>query len=177
VDLLVAGGLREVGGIPTQRIEARRLQRLIQILWRDAGCGEDFPGLIVLAGGNGQEQVFGLDLLGICRSRRFLGSIENARQCRIDVELPGAAAGNARPPGERRFDRFTPLPRLATGAVHEPGGEPLLVVEQYFQEMLWGELLMALADRERLRRLDEAQTAIAIFVLIHVLSLGLFRTP
>jgi hypothetical protein len=43
--------------------------------------------------------------------------------------------------------------------------------------MFGGELLVSLALRERLGRLDETAAAVGIFVEIHVPSLGLFRRP
>src|SRR6516164_7065608 len=43
--------------------------------------------------------------------------------------------------------------------------------------MFGRELLVSLALRERLGRLDETAAAVGIFVEIHVPSLGLFRRP
>src|SRR6516165_5502914 len=43
--------------------------------------------------------------------------------------------------------------------------------------MFGRELLVSLALRERLGRLDETAAAVGIFLEIHIPSLGLFRTP
>ncbi len=43
--------------------------------------------------------------------------------------------------------------------------------------MLGGELLVPLALRERLGGLNEAAAAVGVFLEIHVLSLGLSRSP
>ena len=62
------------------------------------------------------------------------------------------------------------LLRSPAGLADQAGGQPFLVVEQHLEQMLRRELLVALAQREALRRLDEALGAIGIFVEVHVPS-------
>src|SRR5262249_20489975 len=107
----------------------------------------------------------------------LLGRIEHARERRIEIDLASAAARNLRALGQRRLDGGQGLPRVAPRPVDQAGGEPLGVVEQHLQQVLGRKLLMSLAQRERLGRLNETAAAVGIFVEIHVPSLGLFRRP
>ena len=105
-------------------------------------------------------------------------AVSNTRaKRRIEIDLPGAAAGNFRALGERRLDRGQRRARIAAGAVDQARGEPFGVVEQDLQQMLGRKLLMALALRERLGGLNETAAAVGIFFEIHVFSLGLSRRP
>ena len=49
-----------------------------------------------------------------------------------------------------------------------PDGKPLAILDQDLEKMLGRELLMTLAQRERLRRLDESLGAIGVFFDVHV---------
>ena len=56
---------------------------------------------------------------------------------------------------------------MAAGAVDQPGRETLRVVEQDFQQVFGGELLVALAQGQRLRGLHETARAVGEFLEIH----------
>ena len=56
--------------------------------------------------------------------------------------------------GERRLGALQRLLGIAAGARDQPARQPLGIVEQHLQEMLGRDLRIAVADRERLRRLD-----------------------
>ena len=62
------------------------------------------------------------------------------------------------------------LPRIAAGTVDQARGQTLRIVEQNLQHMFGRELLMALAQREGLRRLDESASAVGVFLDIHSIA-------
>ena len=94
---------------------------------------------------------------GIARLLRdLLGVVEQPRGGRREIELAGARALHLGQFGEREFDLRERVARAPARLVDQPGREPLLVVEEHLEQMLGRELLMAFADRERLRALDEA---------------------
>ena len=87
-----------------------------------------------------------------------------------EIDLAGAAAGHLRHLAERLLDRGQRLARIAAGAVDQAGGQPFRVVEQDLEEMLGGELLMPLAQRERLGGLDKTASAVGVFLDIHQIA-------
>ncbi len=190
IELAVARRLGQIARVFLQRIIgvfgrgriggaalAQRFDRGIEVLRRDAGVGEDFSGLAVLLERQREQQALDGDEAVAGLLARFLGGLEHARQRRIEIDLAGAGARYFRALGQRRLDGGERLARIAAGAVDEPGGEPFRVVEQHLEQMLGRELLMSLAQRERLGRLDETAGAVGVLLEIHVASLGLFRTP
>ena len=58
-----------------------------------------------------------------------------------------------------------------------PGGQPLGIVEQHLEQMLGAELLVSLAQGQRLRGLHEAAGAVGVFLEIHCEKLPLSRPP
>jgi hypothetical protein len=66
---------------------------------------------------------------------------------------------------------------MAAGAVDQTAGETLAVVQQHFEHMQRRKLLMAVAHRQRLRRLDKAARALGVFFNIHGYSLSLPPAP
>ena len=144
---------------------------------RDAGIGEDFSGFAAALERQREQKALDGDEAVAGLLARFLRGLEDARQRRIEIDLAGAGAGYFRPLGERRLDGGERLARIAAGAVDEPRGEPFRVVEQHLEQVLGRELLVSLAQRERLGRLDETAAALGVFLEIHVASLGLSRTP
>ena len=91
---------------------------------------------------DGDEAVAGLlgDLLGRVEDARELAA--SGRPAR---HPPPATFGQL---GERGLDRGAAPSRVAAGAVDQPGGQALVVVEQDLQQMLGRELLVALRERE-----------------------------
>ena len=69
--------------------------------------------------------------------------------------------------GERLFDAAQGLPRIAAGAVDQARRQPFRVVQQNFQEVVGGELLVPLAQSEGLRRLHEPARTLGVFLKIH----------
>ena len=99
----------------------------------------------------------------------FLGGVEHPRERRLQIELPCPAAFDLRTLGERSLDGAQRLARIAAGAVDQPARQALRVVEQHFQQMVGGELLVALAKGQRLRGLHEAAGAVRVFLDVHSL--------
>ena len=88
----------------------------------------------------------------------------------LEIELPGAAALDLRALRQRRLDRAQRLARAPAGAVDQARREPLRVVEQDLQQMFGGELLVALAQGQRLGGLDETAGAVRVLLEIHALA-------
>ena len=159
IDLAVARRLREIAGIFLERVIgvlgrrtvggaalAQRFDRGVEVLRRDAGAGEDLAGLAVLLERQREQQ----PLDGDEAVARLLGDllrlVEHARERGIEIDLPGPAARYLRALGERRFHGGQRFARTPAGAVDQPGREPFRVVEQDLEQMLGGELLVALAQ-------------------------------
>ena len=144
---------------------------------RHAGLSEDLAGFAAPFEREREQKALDGDKAVAGLLAGFLGRIEHARQRRIEIDLPGAAARNLRTLGERRLDGGQSLAGIAPRPIDQTGGEPFGVVEQNLQQVLGRKLLVSLAQRERLGRLNETAAAVGIFVEIHVPSLGLFRRP
>ena len=191
IKLAVAGSLGEIARVFLQRVVgvfrrgrvcgaplAQRLDRGIEVLRRDAGIGEDLAGFGVLLQRQRKQEPLDSDEAVAGLLACFLGGLKDARQSRVEINLAGAGAGNFRAFGKRRFDGGQSLSGVAAGAVDEARGEPLGVVKQHLQEVLGRKLLVPLALRKRLGRLNETAAAVGVLVEIHgVVSLGLSRTP
>ena len=157
-------GRRAVGGAPL----ADLVDGAVQGLRGDAGVGEDLAGFAALLERDGEQQPLGGDELVACLLGNLLGGIEDAREILRQVDLAGpppkpSDAWKARAPLRQRGAR------PAAGTLDEPARQPFLVVEQHLQQMLGRELLVPLADRKTLRRLDEALGPVGILVEIHEL--------
>ncbi len=188
IELAISCGLGEITGVFLQRVVgilrrgrvggaalAQSLDRRIKRLRRDPGLAENFSRLAGLFEREREQEPLDRDITVAGLFTGLLGGLEHPRQGRIEIDLPGPAAGNLRPLGERRLGRRQRGARIAAGAIDQSGREPFRVVEQDFQQMFGGELLVPLALRERLCRLDETAAAVGIFLEIHDPSLGLFR--
>ena len=190
VDLAVASGLGEVAGVFLQRLVsvlgragvggaalAQRIDRGVEALRRDAGARQNPSGLAVLLERECQQQTLHRDVAVAGLFRDLLGLIEHARQGRRQIDLARAAARDFGQFGERGLDRRERLARTAARPVDQSARQPLRVVEQNFEQMLGGELLLALAHGQRLGGLNETAGAVRVFLEIHVVSLGLSLPP
>ena len=146
---------------------AQRIDCGIQFLRRHAGLGQNFPRLAVLLQGEGEQQPLDGDKTVAGLLAGFLGGVEDARQSRIEIDLACAAATDFRPLGERGIHRLQRLARLSAGAIDQPGGQAFRIVEQNLQQMFRGKLLVAFAQGQRLRRLNETAGAVRVFLEIH----------
>ena len=84
------------------------------------------------------------------------------------INLPGAGARHFGDFAERRLDRLQSLAGIAAGAVDQARRQPFRIVEQDLEQMLRGELLVALAQGQRLGGLHETAGAVGVFFEIHV---------
>src|ERR1019366_7255903 len=99
--------------------------------------------------------------------RDLLGVVEQPRGRGRQIKLRGSRAldfGQFRQGG---LGLEQGLARASASLVDQPRREPLLVVEQRLQNMLRRELLMALAGRYALRRLNEAARPLGVFLDVH----------
>jgi hypothetical protein len=147
---------------------AQGLDRRVEILRGDAALVQDRTGLAVPVQREPKQQPFDGDkavaglLCGLFR--RLKGAREVGRQ----IDLSGAAAGNFRQLAQRSFGGLEDGAGIAAGAVDETAGQALSIVQQDFKQMQRRELLVSVAHRERLRRLDESPRALGVFFNIHV---------
>ena len=116
IELAVASRLGEVAGVFLQSLVgvfggrgiggaalAQRLDGGIEVLRRYAGIGEDLSRLAPLLQRQRQKQPLNSDKTVAGLLARFLGGLEDTRQRRIEIDLPGATAGNLGALGKRRL--------------------------------------------------------------------------
>ncbi len=117
IELAVTRRLRQIAGIFLQRVIgvfrrravgsaplAQSLDGGIERLRRDAGIGQDLPGLAVLFEREREQQPFNGDKAVAGLLARLLGGVEHAPERRIEINLPCPAAGHFRPLGKHRLD-------------------------------------------------------------------------
>ena len=186
IDLAVAGGLSEITRVFFQRVIAafsragiggaalaQCIDRRVEILRGHTRGGQYASRLAVLLEREREQQPFDRDIAVARLFRDLLRLIENPRQSRSQIDLASAATGNFGKLGERRLDSRKRLARSAAGAIDQAAGQTLGVIEQNLEQVLGRELLVALAQGQRLSRLNKPAGAVGIFLEIHVSSLGL----
>jgi hypothetical protein len=159
VDLAVARRLGEVAGVFLERVIgilgggavggaalAERFDGGVEVLRRDAGAGENPSGLAVLVERERKQQPLHRDEAVAGLLGDLLGLVEDARHRGRQVDLAGPGPGHFRKLRQRGLDRRQRLARAPAGAVDQPRRQPFRVVEQDLEQMLGGELLMALAQ-------------------------------
>ena len=169
IELAVACGLRQVAGIFLQRVIgvfgrggvggaafAQGFDGGIEVLRRDAGLGENFSSVAVLLNCQRQQQPFDGNETVAGLLAGLFGGVEHAGQTRCQINLAGTAAGDFRNLRQRRFDCLQCLAGITAGTVDQSGRQPFRVIEQDFEQMFRGELLVTLAQGHGLRGLDEA---------------------
>ena len=156
---------------------AQRFDGGIEVLRRDPRAGENLSRLGILLERKSEQHPLDGDEAVAGLFRDLLRLIEYPRQGRRQVNLPGAAARDFRELGKRRLDCGQRFARAAAGTIDQARGEPFRVVEQDLEQMLRCELLVALAQGQRLGGLNEAAGAVRVFLKIHFISLGLPLRP
>ena len=180
VELAVARGLGQVAGIFLQRVIgvfgrravggaalAQGFDRRVEVLRRDAALGENASGLAVLLQRQAQQQPLDGDETVAGLFGGLFRGVERARELGGEIDLPGAAAGNLRQLVERVFGGLEDGARIAAGAVDQTAGKALAVVQQHLEQMQRRKLLVAVAHRQRLRRLDKTARTLGVFLDIH----------
>ncbi len=139
----------------------------VQRLRGYARVGENARRVGALLQRQGEKQPLDRDE-GIARLLRdLLGVVEVPRSGGREIKLARAGTRDLGKFRQSRFGLEQGLARASARTVDQTRREPFLVVEQNFQNMFGGELLMSLAGRQRLRRLNEAARALRVFLDIH----------
>ena len=183
IELACARRLGEVAGVFLQRVigvlRARRIRgaalaqvvdRGVERLGRDARVGQDLGRFGALLHRQREKQALDGDIGIAGLLRDFLGIVEQARRGGGEIELPRSRSLDFGKFGERQLDLLERVTRSSARPVDETGGQPFLVVQKHLEKVLGGELLMALAKRQRLRALHEAARPLGVFVQVHRLS-------
>ena len=127
--------------------------------------------------GQRQQQALDRDELVAGLVGNLLGGVEHPRQLGRKINLPGTAARNLGPLGQRPLDRAQRVGRPAAGALDQACRQPLRVVEQDLQQMIGAELLVTFPQSQALRSLHESLRAVGILVEIHLSLLGTATRP
>ena len=180
IELALGGGLGEVAGVFLERVVsllgasrvrgaplAQLVDGGIQPLRRQPGIGKDALRLALFGHAQRLERPLYRHEAVACLARHLLGLVERARQRRRQLGLRGAAARDLGQPGERRIGALQRLLGVAAGACDETGRHALGIVEQRLEQVLGRNLRVAVADRNRLRGLDEAFEPVGEFIEIH----------
>src|SRR5262245_46263697 len=96
---------------------------------------------------------------------------------RIEINLPGACAAHLWTLGKRCFHIPQRLTRVAARAIDQAGRETFGVIEQNFQQMFGGKLLVAVPQSQRLCGLHETASAVGKFFEIHSLTPSAHMAP
>ena len=153
------------------------VDRSVEPLRRDAGIRQDLRRVGALLEGQCQQQPLGRHVLVASLLGYLFGGIEDAGELGGHVKLAGAAARYLGSLGECRLAGRERRLGVAARLANKARGEPLVVVEQHLQQMIGRELLMALAKRKALRRLNEAACAVRKLFKIHGSLLGVPIRP
>ena len=183
IELALARRLGQIAGVFLQGVVAAfgrgavGLAALAQILdgrverlRGHAGLAQNARGLGPLLQREREQQPLDRDKAVAGLLRDLLGVVEQPRGRRRQIELHRAGARHLRQFGEDGLGLLQRLARASASLVDQPRRKPLLVVEQRLQNMLGRELLMALAGRDPLRRLNEAARPLGVFLDIHECS-------
>ena len=135
---------------------------------RHARLGERIADLRTLGERHRQQDAFDGDVSVACLLCDLLGLVENADGVAVDRRrLAGAAAGHRWDFGDQGINFALGGLRVATGGLDQACGHALLVVEQRFQQMGRRDALVMLANRNRLRRLQEPARAVGQLFKVH----------
>ena len=181
VELALARRLGEVARIFLQRVvavlgalrvggaaAAQLVDRGVEVLRGEAGLGERAADVGVLGQRHRQQDALDRDVAVAGLLRDLLGLVEDADGVAVERRRLGrAAAGHRRDLGDQRIDFALRRLGVAARGLDQPGGHALLVVEQRLQQMRRRDPLMMLANRDRLRGLQEPARAVGELLKIH----------
>ena len=144
------------------------LDRGVEVLRRHARLGERVADVGVLGERHRQQDALDRDVAVARLLRDLLGLVEDADGVAVQRRRLGrAAAGDRGDFGDQRIDFALRRLRVAARRLDQPRGHALLVVEQRLQQMRRRDPLVMLANRDRLRRLQEAARAVGELFKIH----------
>ena len=180
IELALARQRGHVAGVFLQRVEvgfgvragdlaalADVVDRLLQRLRVGAGIAQRARGRRV-GGGDRHQQPVLRDVFVAGLGRGLLRRIQDAHELGRDLRLAGAGALHLGLAREIGLDRGQRRLRIAAGGLDQAGGRAFLVVQQRLQQMLRRDLLVELADRDRLGGLQEAARPLGEFLNVHV---------
>ena len=127
---------------------------------------EDLAGIGIFFHHQRQQQPLDGDETVAGLLRCAFGGVEHPRQFAAEIKLR-AVARNRRDLGDGGLDGCPRRLGVAPGALDQTIGHALVVVQQHLEQVDGGELLMAAAQRQGLRALDEAARPLGVFFDIH----------
>jgi hypothetical protein len=158
-------GRSTIGRAPLPQIVDRGIQRLrldpgaVQHLGRLGALGQRDRGKHPL-GADETVARLGGDLLRL---------VQQPGQARVHIDLI-AAARDLGQPGDRRIHPLLGRLGIAARGGDQVGRQPLLVIQQRFEQMFGGQPLVPLAQRNGLCRLQEPARAVGELFQVHMLS-------
>ena len=141
--------------------------RLLQRLRRGAGIAQSTSGRCV-GGRDRRQQPVLRDVFVAGLGCGLLRGVKQTDQFRRDLRLAGTGALHLGQPGEFRFYRRQGGFGIAAGMADQARGSTFLIVQQCLQQMLGGDLLMEVADGNRLGGLQESPGPLGEFFNIHI---------
>ena len=162
VELVVAGVLRQVAAVFLQRLErpfrvlrrdalaaAHRLDRLQQLLARQAELAQDGVRRALVAG-HGEQQGVGGNELVLQALGLFLGPPHQPFAARRDIDRVGRNVADARQLFELSAHAILEAVERGAGLVQHLGSQAVLLLQQGQQDVLHVNLLLAELDRQLL---------------------------
>ena len=160
----VLGALRVGGAAAAQLVD-----RGVEVLRGEPGLRQCVADVRVLGERHRQQDPLDRDVAVAGLGRDLLGLVEHADGVAVERRRLGrAAAGHRRHLGDQRIDFALGGLGVAARRLDQPGGHALLVVEQRLQQMRRRDPLVMLADRNRLRRLQEPARAVGELFEVHL---------
>jgi hypothetical protein len=135
---------------------------------------QDLAGINVLFDHQGQQQALDSDEGVTSLLRGTFSRVEYACQFAAEIQLTGVA-GNRWNFCQSRFNGGTGAFWVATGTLYQAISHALVIIQQDFEQMDGRELLVALAQSDGLRALNEAARPLSILLDIHATLLKLAR--
>ena len=123
-----------------------------------------------------QQHVFDCNELVAGFLGQLLRLIEQTGGFRSEIDLPGPAAFDFRQFRKLAFDALIDRSRRAARRFDQVRCQPILVVEQRLEHVQRRDLLVAIAQRQALRRLDQGLKAIRILFDLHGSAPGVTMT-
>ena len=180
VELALAAGLGEVARVFLERIVAllgrggiRRaaladlLDRGVQRLRRDPGVLQRLARIGAGRHRQRQQQTLDRDVAVAGLLGDLFGLLEQPCGLGRQIELTGTAALDLGQLGQRCLGRIQRPLRIAACRPDQVAGKPLGIVQQHLQKVFRHETLMAAAQRQALRRLDEPARPLGVFLEVH----------
>ena len=136
-----------------------------------AALAENGAGLVVLVERQAEQKPLDRDKAVAGLLGGLFCGVERARQSGGKIDLPGPASRDFRQLVEGLLGGFEDRAGISAGPVDQTTGKSFAVVQQHLEHVQRRELLVPIAQGQRLRRLDEPARALGVFLNIHVFLL------